>query len=370
MLRTAHAAGWGGPDPYDALWWRGWPEALVTRKRGRQVLIQAHARAPVNVRRIYRREDPVIAKALAAFGWAATRLQRYDSTGGARELAQDCFSRLSADRSAGQVAWGYPFPVQTRWSFYAASTPNIIVTSFGALALWDGAQSFGEQAWGTRAENAAKWVNDALWLEKEGWFVYHPDSRALIHNANLLGARTAWRILPEEPAVRARVMRAVEQTLSDQRPDGAFPYGRGPGLEWVDSFHTGYVLEALTDLLDLDPSIEPALCRAAEHYLAHFFGSRGEAWLRPDGRLEDGHSAGTALTTLAALSSRGLVPAEHGEAVFGRVSARMLRKGHAVHRRYRLARTTVRYPRWCDAHVALGLASYAAGSPAPSTTAS
>jgi hypothetical protein len=50
-----------------------------------------------------------------------------------------------------------------------------------------------------------------------------------------------------------------------------------------------------------------------------------------------------------------------------------LRNGSAVHRRYRLGSTTVRYLRWCDAHVALGLIDAAAalrgarepGSPAP-----
>jgi hypothetical protein len=34
--------------------------------------------------------------------------------------------------------------------------------------------------------------------------------------------------------------------------------------------------------------------------------------------------------------------------------------GHAVHRRYRWGRSTVRYIRWCDAHVALGLVDAAA----------
>jgi hypothetical protein len=37
-----------------------------------------------------------------------------------------------------------------------------------------------------------------------------------------------------------------------------------------------------------------------------------------------------------------------------------IRHGHAVHRRYRHGRTAVRYLRWCDAHVALGLVDAAA----------
>jgi hypothetical protein len=52
------------------------------------------------------------------------------------------------------------------------------------------------------------------------------------------------------------------------------------------------------------------------------------------------------------------------------VLAAGLAGGHAVHRRHRWGRTRVRYVRWCDAHVALGLVDAAAvmlghGDPAP-----
>jgi hypothetical protein len=42
-----------------------------------------------------------------------------------------------------------------------------------------------------------------------------------------------------------------------------------------------------------------------------------------------------------------------------RTASHVVRGGHAVWRRYRFGRTTVRYIRWCDAHVALGLADAA-----------
>ena len=74
---------------------------------------------------------------------------------------------------------------------------------------------------------------------------------------------------------------------------------------------------------------------------------------------EDAHSAGTGLSTLALLSGRGAVD----PAVLARVTKRTvtagLRRGHAVARRYRWGATTTRYLRWCDAHVALGLADAA-----------
>lgn len=350
---SARDAGWSGADPYDALGWGGWPRTITRRRRGRQLLIQLHARSPVDFRPLYRHEYPVISKTLAVFGAAAVRLHRPD-------LARDALDRLAADDSTGTPAWGYPFPVQTRWSFYDADTPNAIATAFGALALDEGAVSLGEPAWTDRATRAAEWALETLWRNDDGWFAYHPSSGALIHNANLLVARLVWRVLRSDASARACVVRAVDRTLAAARGDGSFPYGEQPGLEWEDSFHTGYVLESLADMIEVDPAIEPLLRRGADTYLRRFFGPDGEAYLWPDRPYpQDGHSAGTALTTLAALAGHGLVEPARIDPVARRTATHVVRGDHAVHRRHRLGVTRVRYVRWCDAHVALGLASYA-----------
>ena len=142
----------------------------------------------------------------------------------------------------------------------------------------------------------------------------------------------------------------------------------------MDSFHTGYVLRCLLDLRDLVPGAERAVAAGARFYAERYFDDRGRAMLWP-GRdyPEDGHSAGTALTTLAALNRAGFGYEELLDRVVRRVLAAMLRDGRVVHRRYRLGRTTVRYVRWCDAHVALGLTDAAlalspASAEATSTT--
>ena len=85
-------------------------------------------------------------------------------------------------------------------------------------------------------------------------------------------------------------------------------------------------------------------------------------------------SAGTGLTTLAVLLRRGLVEHEMLETVARRVLERGIRGGHAVFRRYRWgSRAFVHYLRWCDAHVAMGLADAATallGQPDPAPRSS
>jgi hypothetical protein len=349
LTDAAARADFRGADPFDALWWR-WPSALVRGRRRRQAIIQLHARAPVDARRIYRRRHPQIAKALGVFGSVGVRAHRLTGEARPRELGLRALELLEADRSAGPRAWGYPWDMQTRWSFYPAGTPNVVVTAFAAGALLEADRT-------DRARDAAQWALDELWIEPEGYFAYHPGRPANIHNANLLGA---WLVHVAGPPARDHLRRAIERTLAAQRADGSWPYGEAANLRWSDSFHTGYVLTCLARMRDVDPRIDDALQRGAAHY-ERFFDASGRALLwqgRP--YPEDAHSAGTGLTTLALLHRRGLIERELLERVALRVLDAGLRRGRAVHRRYRVGRTTVRYLRWCDAHVALGLVDAAA----------
>jgi hypothetical protein len=351
LCAAAAASGWSGPDIYDALGAR-WPRFLVAGKRRRQALIQLHARLPVDIRPLSRRSHRVVPKALALFALADLRLARLGVVE-AEARAGGALERLSDDRSAGPTAWGYPWDMQTRWSFYAKDSPNVVATAFAIAALAEGGHA-------DRAAAAARWVQDALYVDDLGVYGYHPGSRTVIHNATLLGARAAWMARDDDPRVRPAVARAIERTLAAQRPHGAFPYGEGPGLEWVDSFHTAYVLECLTDLSEVDSGIRPAVERGAEYWRAHFFDERGRALLRPDRPFpEDAHSAGSALTALVRLHAAGIGDSDLIARVAERAADAMVKGSHAIHRRYRWGPTRVRYVRWADGHVALGLANAA-----------
>lgn len=349
IAAAAQAAGWAGPDAYDGLWFN-WPKPLVGGRRRRQAVVQLHARAPVDIRRLYRRTHPVIPKTLGIFGSVGVRAHVLTGDDAALRGGLRALEALAADRRAGDRAWGYPFDVQTRWSFYPAGSPNVVVTTFGGSALLES----GVEHLVARGRQAAEWVADELWND-QGFFGYHPTADVNIHNANLLGASLVHAGAGGDTAAADRVATAVRRTLAAQAPDGSFPYGEGAGLEWADSFHTGFVLTCLDRLEDVDPGVTEALRRGAQHF-EQFFDAQGRAkmWVDKDFP-EDAHSAGTGLTTLSMLVRRGLVEPSALERVAERVLNAGLHNGRAVHRRYRWGRTTVRYLRWCDAHVALGL---------------
>ena len=360
LCRTARQARWTGPDIYDALGAR-WPRLLTGGRRRRQALIQLHARSPVDLRPLSRRTHAPNAKGVALFAQAELVLSGLGDRAEHHAAAEEALAMVGADRGAGDVAWGYPWDVQTRWSHYRAGTPNVIVTAFASRALQQGAEALDRSDFADRGDAGARWVPEALFMPEAGAYAYHPGSRAVIHNASLLGARAAWSVRGQDPRVEPAVGQAVRRVLAAQRPDGSFPYGEGPGLEFVDSFHTGYVLECLCDLRDSDRGVEAALVAGYEYYRRKFFDSRGRALLWPSREFpEDAHSAGTALSTLVRLARAGVADAALADAVAARAAACMVRSGHAIHRRYRWGSTRVRYVRWADAHMALGLAAAAA----------
>jgi hypothetical protein len=357
LLRQAASQQWRGPDPYDGLYFR-WPRWLTGGPRRRQAIVQAHARAPIDIRRLYRRSQPRIAKALGVFGSVGMRLGQAGDPDATR-LGLTALELLAADRMAGDAAWGYPFDVQTRWSFYPAGSPNVVVTSFAVHGLLEGAAAADHPHLRTRATTAARWVLEGLWVESGGFFAYHPTATVNIHNANLLGALCVHLGIGDDALARDRVRQAVELALSSQAPDGGFSYGAGQGLQWRDSFHTGFVLRCLMQMDAVDPAVDDAVRRGAAAYL-RFFDGQGRAKLWADRDYpEDAHSAGTGLSTLALLCRRGAVDPEVLVRVTTRTLTTGLRNGHAVARRYRAGASTTRYLRWCDAHVAMGLADAA-----------
>jgi hypothetical protein len=361
LIELAGETRWRGPDPYDGLF-VNWPAPLAGGPRRRQAIIQLHARAPLDIRRLYRRRHSLVPKAPALLGQAASRLVAARDDVHLRELARDALETLCADTTCGEHGWGYPWDIQTRWSYYPGGSPNVVATAFSANALAEAAVTLNEPAWRARAQRAAQWAARELFLPQEGYFAYHGHSDRLIHNANLLGAALVHELAPDSPGASEAVRIATARTLDAQRPDGTWPYGEAPGLEWVDGFHTGYVLDSLCRLEGVDPRIPSAIEQGARVYMSDFFDAQGRARLWRGKRYpEDSHSAGTGMTVLTRLARRGLVPVEVVSRVAGYALAHMLHgNGHAVFRRQRWGATRVFYTRWCDAPVALGFASAAA----------
>lgn len=267
---------WCGYDPYDALNSPAAPLLSLGHPLGRRLLTQTVKLSPLNLRPLLGIAPAWDAKAIGLVASGYARLWRAEGDESARIHAERWLRWLVENHSgtSSGLAWGYHFEVQTRVFNYARGTPNAIATAFVSQALLDGFELIGDDSQLEHVLAAARFLEQELLVqEARSYFSYLPGEAELIHNANLLAcavlARTA-RLTGEASFLEVAAA-AVRSSLDSQRPDGSWPYAEGRGHEWVDNFHTAYVLESLAECANTLPELRAPLERGIEFWARELF---------------------------------------------------------------------------------------------------
>src|SRR5205823_4227010 len=132
---------------------------------------------------------------------------------------------------------------------------------------------------------------------------YCAGSATPIHNSSMLLAAAAARV--GDGTAVATAARAVAFTIARQRPDGSWPYGEGPGLDWVDGFHTAYILDSLATWHEAsaDAAALASLERGLDLYLRRLIDPDGAARATLEARYPvDTHALAWAIAILARLA--------------------------------------------------------------------
>ncbi len=140
VLRTIEDYGdhhdWTGTDPYEGLNATRLVTPLKRTFRGRQLVIQAVKRSPLDLRPLLGIEPALNA---ATISWVISSYARDgflpESTAASR--LEKSVRALRALRCEGfeEPCWGYHFDTQSRVFFYPRTAPNTIATAFAANAL-------------------------------------------------------------------------------------------------------------------------------------------------------------------------------------------------------------------------------------------
>ena len=367
QLERDDFAGW---DPYDALS-SSLVGAVARTRLLRGAAIQALKRSPVNVRALLRVPKQRHAKALALLVSAYTRLAASEPDGKWSSLAARLADRLAARAivTGTGVGWGYEFDVQTRWGYYRAGQPNAVVTAFAAHSLLDlgalapsGASSETEAT--ELVDRALRYAASDLVVGSGGerYFGYFAGSTTAIHNASLLIASVAARRAEPGSEVAAHAEAAVAYSLARQRADGSWPYGEHERLQWVDGYHTAYVLEALARWSERydDRRVDEARARGLDLYLSRLVDPDGAPRMTLDSRYPiDIHCCSSGITALCALARHDARALPNAARILNWTLGAMRRRdGRFAFQRGRFIRNSVPYVRWNDAHMLLALASY------------
>ena len=284
-----------GWDPYDGLNSKIF-NSLPFKKFdiARLIWIQLFKRNPINLRRLLLvpKEHNPMALALFLQGYCNLyNLSNSDNLGlGDKKshlkkihyLAQLLIKNISLGYSG--ACWGYNFDWQARRIFlFPKYTPTVVVTSFCVEALFMAYEITKEVKFLEIASSSAKFVLNDLKRtpHKNGFlFSYSPISgNNRVFNASLLGSKLLSLVFKytgnSEYIIAAKS--SIKAVCESQNKDGSWVYGLLPVQSWIDSFHTGFNLEAIKTYADIsnDSEFDKNIERGLDFYMKNFFTEKG-----------------------------------------------------------------------------------------------
>jgi hypothetical protein len=360
-----------GYDPFDALNSRVFQLTPFTRSRtARLIWTQALKRSPLNLRSFALVPPQQNSKGLALFALAALSNYRRTKTADAETKARELLDQLGRSRIQGYsgAAWGYNFPWQSRNFFAAEKTPMVVPTAFAARAFVEGYGAFGVDEYLITARSSCDFIVKDLKRSADSadevCFSYSPSDTTQIFNASLLAAEILAGVgtITGEAELCDLALRAARYVVRRQRQDGSWSYGTAPQQQWVDNFHTAYVLLSLRRIskccADAGNDLESALQRGLQYWRESFFLADGWPKYYHDSLYPaDAHSAATAIVTLLELRELDNSSLDLAE----RIACWTLRnlrdrQGFFYYQRRRFFTVRTPYMRWTQAWMLYALA--------------
>lgn len=273
-----------GYDPYDALTSPLFRLPVLSSSRWiRIAAVQALKRSPLNLRpllRIPKGYNPVtVALVLEASVYRALAEPEREEIH--RRRADECIAELDRLQTGGfsGACWGYDFPWEARYGHLPPATPTVVATGLVTNALFLAHTLLDAERAFPLCESAARFVlKDLPRLPGEDatfCWAYYPGDDQRVLNATMKGARLCAQVysVTKDESCLTAASQTGEYVARRQRADGFWPYAVGDRREWVDNFHTAYVLDAFDayELCTGDDRFSDVKRRGWESYRSTFF---------------------------------------------------------------------------------------------------
>ena len=269
-----------GYDPYDAL------NSPIVRFLSfsqtylRIGFIQALKKTPLNPRPILLIDKGHNPKGLGLFLWGYVKLYQIEKKPEYLQEIRYLLGLLNSLKSNGYSGhcWGYNFDWQSRAFFLPKYTPTVVNSSFIGHALIDAYEHTGIKEVLELAIPIKDFILNDLNRYEENrtiCFSYSPLDHYFVHNANLLGASLLIRLssFTGDRDLKNVALSSLAYSINHQREDGSWFYAEKEGAHWIDSFHTGFNLQAIKYFLDLGHGEEYRFQfnKGVKFYEQHFF---------------------------------------------------------------------------------------------------
>lgn len=276
-----------GYDPYDGLMSPLFKLPLLrSGKTIRFYSQQILRRIPFNYRpllRIRKGYNPVtIGLCIQAYtyllksGLKDSRLKTDDINSKILHLIEELKS-LSAKGFSG-YCWGYDFDWEAKYASNPAFTPTIVATGIITNGLFEYYNYSKREDVFDIIKSAADFVTKDLNKNFDGedfCFSYSPFDGQKVYNASMKAARLLSQVysVTRDKILFDEAKKAVSFVAKNQNEDGSWFYSKDDGRNWIDNFHTGYVLDCLDEYIKLtgDSGFSAALNKGYEYYVNNFF---------------------------------------------------------------------------------------------------
>lgn len=224
-----------------------------------------------------------IADAHYAMGFAYL----HEATGRAEHLerAVHFLEVLKQTRSPGYAnyCWGYPFDWVTRNGILKKHLPFITTTPYVFEALLQVNKLSPRDEWKEMMISSVRYATDDI---KDRPYPgggqtcsYMPGQEFNVVNASAYRAAMLVSAAKhfDNPEWLKIAGANVDFVLAAQNPDGSWPYAKDGARDFVDHFHSCFVMKSLAKIYqaDRDRRIFVALAKGVEYYLAHLFSPDG-----------------------------------------------------------------------------------------------
>lgn len=218
-----------------------------------RVLMQAIWRSPINLRPFLgvKPLDSNIGRGYMAWGYLTMLKLTGERT--YRDKAVSCLEWLMNNKAPGfkDYSWGKMFDFASRGGRQGKYEPITVWTSLIGQAFLEAYETIGDKTYLAVADSICRWIVGIPRNQTDTGccinYTPHGQGDCTIHNQSMLAAamlaRTAKYTGNDEFLTVAS--EAIKYTCTRQLTDGSWLYGEDPKYHWIDSFHTGYNLDAL-----------------------------------------------------------------------------------------------------------------------------
>ncbi|MBI9016863.1 MAG: glycoside hydrolase family 127 protein [Phycisphaerae bacterium] len=280
LIEYIELADYAGYDPYDALNSPLIGIASCKLKWVKVAFTQLLRRSPINLRPLLGVKKGHNPKGIGLFLWGYSRLYSIDNNPQYLQKINYLLDLLEKLKSPGYSGncWGYNFDWQSRTFFRPKQTPTIVNSSFIGHALLDCYDITGNQKSLDMAMSIKDFILNDLHRTKLNdtfCFSYTPVDTAVVHNANMFGASMLIRLnqYHSDPKLIEAAQASLAYSMQHQREDGSWFYADTFSEKWIDSFHTGFNLQALRYFLNAGyaQQYQQAYQKGIDYYANNFF---------------------------------------------------------------------------------------------------